>query len=110
MSSSACSCSGRPFLLQRFGVLLCGVWVDLGGGVLVICDCGLLLVGGVVLCGFGVGSVGGLGALLLSGESVSVGVSQFSSKSGWWERRGRGGGRGIAAFIMDSPRVAVGVW
>ena len=32
-SSSVCSCSGRPFLLERFGVLLCGVWVDLGGGV-----------------------------------------------------------------------------
>ena len=77
---------------------------------LVICDCGLLLVGGVILCGFGVGSVGGLGAPWLSGGSVSVGLSQFSSKSGWWERRGRDGGRGIAVFIIDSPRVAVGVW
>ena len=97
-------------MLQRFGVFLCGVWVELGGGVLVICDCGLLLVGGVVLCGFGVGSVGGLSAPWLSGWSVSVGVSQFSSRSGWWERRGRDGGRGIAAFIIDSPRVAVGGW
>ena len=68
-------------MLDRFGVFLCGVWLDLGGGVLVICDCGLLLVGGVGLCVFGEGSVGGLGAHRLSGGSVSV--SQFSPSSGW---------------------------
>ena len=81
VSSSTCSCSGRPFLLYRFGVFLCGVWLDLGGGVLVICDCGLLLVGGVGLCVFRVGSMGGLGVHCLSGGSV--GVSQFSPSSGW---------------------------
>ena len=66
-------------MLERFGVLFSGVWVDLGGGVLVICDCGLLLVGGVILCVVGV--VGGVGVICLSGGSVSV--PQFSPSSGW---------------------------
>ena len=43
-SVSSSAGPGRPFLLTVAGFVLCRVWLFFGDGVLVICDCGLLLV------------------------------------------------------------------
>ena len=66
--------SGHPFLLARFVVVFCGGPWLFGDGVLVMSSCGLLLVGGLKQCAFGV-SVEGGDSVGVVGGSIGASVS-----------------------------------
>ena len=74
VSVSGSTRSGNPFLLARFVVVFCaGPWFS-GDGVFVMSSCGLLLVGGLKQCAFGVSVEGGDSAGVVGG-SIGASVS-----------------------------------